>query len=77
MAGTVEGGRKAARTNRERHGKNFYQRIGAEGGRKGTTGGFASNAIGCDGLTGPQRARIAGAKGGRMSRRPKAEKQKQ
>lgn len=29
MAGTVEGGRKARKTNYERHGKDFYARIGA------------------------------------------------
>jgi len=60
MAGTKEGGRKAAATNKLRHGEGFYARIGAKGGRNGHTGGFASN---------PELARIAGAKGGRKSRR--------
>lgn len=32
-------------------------------------GGFASEKIGKDGLTGLERARLAGAKGGRISRR--------
>lgn len=62
MAGTKEGGRKAALTNKTRHGKDFYARIGASGGRKGTTGGFAANR---------ELARVAGAKGGRISRRRK------
>ena len=32
MAGTKEGGRKAAATNKLRHGEGFYARIGAKGG---------------------------------------------
>ena len=60
MAGTKEGARKAAATIKERHGIDFYKNIGAEGGRKGHTGGFAAN---------PTLAKIAGAKGGRISRR--------
>lgn len=69
MSGTVEGGRKAYLTNTQKHGQDFYRRIGQMGGRRGNTGGFASNKIGPDGLTGYQRARIAGAKGGKISRR--------
>lgn len=60
MAGTKTGGQKAAATNLERHGKDFYREIGAKGGRNGHTGGFASN---------PELAKIAGAKGGRISKR--------
>ena len=37
----------------------------------GRTGGFASEKVGKDGLTGKQRAEIAGAKGGRKSKRTK------
>ena len=62
MAGTKDGGTKAAATNKTKHGKDFYARIGAMGGKKGRTGGFAAN---------PELARIAGAKGGRISRRRK------
>ena len=69
MAGTKEGGRKAAETNYLRHGPEFYRNIGRIGGRNGNTGGFASDEIGKDGLTGKERAIIAGAKGGRISRR--------
>ena len=69
MAGTKEGGVKAAATNKARHGDGFYARIGAMGGRNGTTGGFASNVVGKDGLTGRERARIAGKKGGMTSTR--------
>lgn len=60
MAGTKAGGKKAAATNIERHGKNFYREIGRMGGSNGHTGGFAAN---------PELARIAGAKGGRISKR--------
>lgn len=69
MSGTLEGGRKAALTNKLRHGEGFYARIGQIGGRKGTTGGFNSDVVGKDGLTGRERARIAGRKGGLISRR--------
>jgi hypothetical protein len=63
VAGTVAGGLAAAKTNREKYGADFYQRIGAKGGRLGRTGGFFANR---------ELARIAGAKGGRISRRTKA-----
>lgn len=43
MAGTKAGGMKAAATNKERHGENFYSDIGRKGGRNGHTGGFAAN----------------------------------
>lgn len=69
MAGTKEGAKKAARTNLEKHGADFYSRVGRKGGRNSCNGGFASNLEGMDGLTGRQRASIAGAKGGRISRR--------
>lgn len=69
MAGTREGGRKAAMTNKQKHGKDFYSRIGHKGGKNGHSGGFACEAIGRDGLTGAERARVAGKKGGTISRR--------
>lgn len=62
MAGTVAGGKKTAKKNLEKD-PNFYRRIGAIGGRSSNTGGFAAN---------PELARIAGTKGGRISRRGKA-----
>ncbi len=65
MAGTKAGGLKAAATNKSKYGKDFYARIGAVGGRNGNTGGFAAN---------PALAKIAGAKGGRISRRGPAKK---
>jgi hypothetical protein len=71
MAGTKAGGKAAAERNKEKYGADFYAKIGAMGGQKGKTGGFASNAVGEDGLTGRERAAIAGAAGGRISRRTK------
>lgn len=43
MAGTKEGGKKAAKTNLLKHGKDFYREIGRKGGQKGHTGGFYGN----------------------------------
>ena len=65
MAGTKAGGQKAAATNKNKSGKDFYAEIGRKGGRNGHTGGFAAN---------PELAKIAGAKGGRISKRGKAKK---
>lgn len=70
MAGTIAGGKKAAAKNLAND-PDFYRRIGQRGGRNGKSGGFASTKIGKDGMTGAQRARIVGAKGGRVSRRTK------
>jgi hypothetical protein len=72
MSGTKAGGQHAAATNKQKYGDDFYQKIGLIGGKLGTTGGWASNKIGEDGLTGRERARIAGAKGGSISKRGKA-----
>jgi len=71
MSGTQEGGYLAAKKNIENQGADFYARIGAMGGKKGRTGGFASNKVGADGLTGRERAARVGAEGGRISRRSK------
>ena len=66
MAGTKAGGLKAAQKNLARD-PDFYAKIGRKGGKNGRTGGFAAN---------PALARIAGAKGGRISRRTKKTVQK-
>lgn len=76
MSGNLFGGVKAAITNKERHGKDFYSRIGRMGGRNGHTGGFASDVVGEDGLTGKQRASVAGSIGGKKSKRGPAKKTK-
>ena len=74
MAGTIKGGKKAAETNKKKQGADFYARIGRMGGKKSTTGGFASTKIGLDGLSGIERAKIAGRKGGLKSKRGKSKK---
>lgn len=73
MAGTNAGGKASAETNKrlhdaeymEKYGKPFYPYIGSLGGKLGRTGGFYANR---------ELARLAGAKGGRKSRRGKAKK---
>lgn len=65
MSGTKSGGLKAAQTNRLKYGDDYYIRMGRKGGQMSHTGGFAAN---------PAFARIAGAKGGRISRRGPAKK---
>lgn len=60
MPGTKLGGQKARETNYKKYGKDFFCIIGSKGGQAGHTGGFAA----C-----PELAKIAGAKGGRISRR--------
>lgn len=63
MAGTKKGAALAKKTNLERYGKNFYARIGANGGKvKGVKKGFAAN---------PALAAQAGKRGGAVSRRGK------
>lgn len=68
MAGTKAGGMKAAARNKERHGADFYARIGAKGGKKTGLKGFAVNR---------DLARRAGAIGGSRSRRTKVTKEEQ
>lgn len=64
MAGTKAGGIKAAKTNKKLHGINFYKEIGAKGGSACVeTKGFGADR---------ERARLAGRKGGKISKRGKA-----
>lgn len=65
MSGNKLGGLKAAATNKEKYGPDFYREIGRKGGHNGHKGGFAAN---------PTLARLAGAKGGRLSKRGPATK---
>lgn len=71
MSGNKIGGLKAAQTNKEIHGENFYREIGSLGGNESYKRGhldkigFASNR---------ERAREAGRKGGLKSRRKPVDK---
>lgn len=72
MSGSKEGRRKARETLIKKFGSleaylEFYRTIGAKGGKISQTGGFASWNEGSDGLTGRERASIAGAKGGKAT----------
>lgn len=67
MSGNPQQGRNAALTNKERYGEDFYKRIGAKGGKNGTTGGFAADR---------ELARRAGRIGGMKSKRRKGGKAK-
>ncbi len=51
---------KKGATNKAKYGSDFYRRIGAIGGKNGTTSGFYANR---------ELAREAGKKGGRISKR--------
>jgi general stress protein YciG len=62
MAGTTKGGQVTAIKNKKKD-PNFYRKIGAMGGRKGKTGGFAA------GDEGRRRASIWGSIGGQRSHR--------
>lgn len=64
MPGTKAGGLKAAATNKDKYGQEFYKHIGARGGAASGTGGFAYfKAIG-----NIKKIQEAGRKGGRISR---------
>jgi len=62
VSGTRIGGLRTKETNIAKYGEDYYKNIGRLGGKASTTGGFAANR---------ELARIAGAKGGRISRRKK------
>lgn len=68
MSGTKAGGIKAAQKNKELYGKDFYARIGAKGGEKGTDGGFKYAQKHYD-PDDPRHPSGAGRKGGKLSKR--------
>lgn len=71
MPGTKLGAAKAAKTNKERYGDDFYKRIGTVGGTNGKTGGFSHEiSCNCDIIREPHYVKnCAGRKGGFISRR--------
>lgn len=69
MAGTKAGGAKAAKTNKEKHGADFYSRIALESQKAWNENGRKDRGF----AVMPQEKRVeAGRKGGRASRRTKA-----
>lgn len=70
MVGTKAGALKTKQTLYEKYGKDYYVNMGRIGGKLGHTGGFATtNKNGVHML-----AKLAGAKGGKISKRGKAKK---
>lgn len=65
MAGTKAGGLKTAQTLKQKYGDDYFSRMGKKGGQLGHTGGFAAN---------PALAKLAGQKGGKISKRGPAKK---
>ena len=65
MSGTAEGAAKTKAKNLASD-PNYYSRIGSIGGKNSSNGGFASDVVGKDGLTGRERSRIAGRIGGKI-----------
>ena len=70
---TREGAAKAAQTNKEKYGDNFYSEIGRSGGLKSRGGGFAKKTqCDCTVIYEPHfRAQCRGVLGGRKSRKRK------
>lgn len=73
MSGTIEGGRKAAETNKKRYGEAFYSNVGRKGGvTSHLINPITGKAIKGFAISG--KAASAGALGGSRSRRGKAKK---
>lgn len=62
MSGSIIGGRKAAQTNKEKYGEDFYVRIGSRGGKNGRGHKFGHGKVDPS---------IIGKIGGKISRKPK------
>lgn len=73
MSGNKAGGLKAKEAILNKYGENYFANIGAIGGRRGRTGGFASDIVcKCKLIYGDHFNRFcAGRKGGTISRRNK------
>lgn len=70
IAGTRAGGIKAAATNKQRYGLNYYEQIGRKGGKISRGGWFHPDYVDpLTGKTGHENAVEAGKKGGQAYRR--------
>lgn len=67
MSGTKEGGRLTTETCKAKYGEDYYALIGSRGGSKRVPKGFSMNR---------ELASLAGALGGKISRRGKSKKTK-
>ena len=73
---TKAGGRTLVATMTKRHGSyeafcEDMRKKASKGGRKGRSGGYASEKVDANGMTGRDRARYWGVVGGRISKRTK------
>lgn len=78
MTGTIDGGKKAAITNSDKYGADFYARVGALGGKaKNPLKGFGTDKRTLrERMMGmPKLAAVAGKKGGTISKRGKSVEQ--
>lgn len=62
MTGTSEGAKKGALKLKATYGEDYYSKIGSKGGSYQGPKGFGTTKVGEDGLTGRERAAIAGKK---------------
>lgn len=74
MAGTRLGGLKAAETNKQRHGSDFYKKIGKSGGTESRGGGWSMNGDPEHDEAIRAHAAAMGSIGGKMSRRGTSDK---
>lgn len=60
MSGNPESAKKAAETMRQKYGADYFSKTGKKGGtaEHKLPGGFGSDKIGTDGLTGKERAKV-------------------
>lgn len=68
MSGTKAGSLKAKETLYKKYGKDYFVNMGRIGGKLGHTGGFATTNKNGEHML----AKLAGAKGGKISKRGKA-----
>lgn len=64
MAGTKLGGARAAKANKRKYGKDYYQRIGRLGGKDSNKGGFYHMMV-----NNPEKHKQVSRLGGEISRR--------
>lgn len=67
MSQTAEGALKAKDTILRKYGNDYWKNMGKIGGKASSTGGFGQGEIG------RQRAKLAGSKGGKISKRKSAQ----
>jgi hypothetical protein len=72
MAGTVDGGKKAAQTNKERYGKDFYKKISTKAHEAWVRNGRKPRGFEYMAIHDPDKVSEWGRQGGRSGRRGSA-----